>query len=98
MKLELVLPDEWVHLEKITCQVSLGEQNIHQSSCGIDTWAVVKAWQLHNVGVELLHMMHKLTHADALGLLEHFCHVVPFLFSHVAAKHGEKIEHHAVIK
>jgi hypothetical protein len=41
VKVELVLPCEWTHLENVTCQVSLGELNICQSSLRIDTWAVV---------------------------------------------------------
>jgi hypothetical protein len=50
------------------------------------------------VGVVLLHMMHKLMHADALGLLELIYQVVPFLLSCIVGEQGEKVEHHAVIK
>jgi hypothetical protein len=32
--------------------------------------AVVEAWHLGNVDVELLYTMHKLTYIDALGLLK----------------------------
>ncbi len=48
--------------------------------------------------VELLHMLHKLMHTVALGLLEQVCQLVPFLLSHIAGEHGEKVEHQAVIK
>jgi hypothetical protein len=50
-----------------------------------------------DVGVELFYMLHKLTHDDVLGFLEHVCDVVPLLLSHVVGEHGEKVEHHAVI-
>jgi hypothetical protein len=93
----LVLPLEWTHPENVTCQVSFSEQNICQSSRGIGTWAVVKAWHLCDVGVELIHMMHKPMHADALGLLEHVRDIVPFLLSRIAGKHGEEVEQHTVI-
>ncbi len=98
MKVELVLSRKWAHLENVTYQVSLCEWNIHWSCVGLDSWAVEPAWQLHDVGIELLHRLHKLMHADALGFLEHVCQVVPFLLSHVVGEHGEKVEHHTVIK
>ncbi len=98
VKVVLVLSLEWTHPENVTCQVSLGEQNIHQSSHGIDTWAVVKAWQLHDVGNELFHMLHKLMHVKALELHEHFHDIVSSLLSRVAGKHGEKVEQHTIIK
>jgi hypothetical protein len=94
----LVLPLEWTHPENVTCQVSLGERNVCWSSCGIDTWAVIKARQLRNVSIELIHTMHKLMHADALGLLEHVRDIVLFLLSHVNGKHSEKVEQHTIIK
>jgi hypothetical protein len=84
--------------ENMTHQVSLDERNVHWSIHGICTWAVVKAWQLCNVGVELLHTMHKLMHADALGLLEHVFDLIFFLLSHVDGKHNEEMEQHAIIK
>ncbi len=65
---------------------------------GLASWAVVPVGQLRNVGVELFYMLHKLTHTDALGFLEHVHDVVPFLLSCVVGKHDEKVEHHAVIK
>ncbi len=82
----------------MNCQISLGERDICQSHARLDTWAVVPAWQLCNVGIELLHMLHKLMHADTLGFLEHVHQVVHFLLSRVVGEHGEKVEHHAVIK
>jgi hypothetical protein len=42
----------------------------------------------------MLHMLHKLMHADALGFHEHICRVVPSLLSRVVGEHGEKVEHH----
>ncbi len=98
MEVVLVLPLEGTHSENVTPQFSLGEQNVCRNGLGIGTWAVVEAWQLHNVGVELLHTMHKLMHADALGLLEHVCDVILLLLSRVDWKHGEKVEQHAIIK
>ncbi len=56
------------------------------------------AWQLCNIGVDLFFMLHKLMHADALGFLEHVCDVESFLLSCGVGKHGEKVEHHAVIE
>ncbi len=84
--------------KKVTCQVSLSEWNIHQNHGGLGTCAVVAAWQLRNVGVQLLHMLHKLMHADPLRFIEHVCEVVPFLLSCVVREHSEKVEHHTVIK
>jgi hypothetical protein len=98
VKVELVLPCKWAHLGNVTHQVSLGKRNICWSSLGVDTWGVAPAWQLHDVGVELLHTLPKLMHADALGFLEQVFQVVPFLLSRVAGKNGKKVEHHAVIK
>ncbi len=43
-------------------------------------------------------MLHKLTNADMLGLLEHIHDVAPFLLSRVIGEHGEKVEHHTVIE
>ncbi len=63
-----------------------------------ESGAVEPAGQLHNVGVELFYMLHKLGFTDALGFLEHLCDVVPLLLSHIVGNFGEKVEHHAVIK
>ncbi len=94
----LVLPHVQTHLENVTCQISHGEWNICRSQARIVTWAVVPAWQLHIVGIELLYALYKLTYANMLGLLEHVGKVVLLLLSHIVGKHGEKVEHHAVIK
>jgi hypothetical protein len=53
---------------------------------------------LRNVGIELIYMLHKLMHADTLGFCEHVYDVIPLLLSHIVGKHGEKMEHHAVIE
>jgi hypothetical protein len=98
VKVVLVLPLEWTQPENVTRQVSLGEWSVCRGSCGIDTWAVVEACQLHDVGIDLLHTMHKLTHTDTLGLLEHVRDVVPFLLSCIDGEHGKKVEQHAIIK
>ncbi len=50
----LILPLVQTHPENVTCQISLGEQNICWCHAGIVAWAVVPAGQLHDVGVELL--------------------------------------------
>ena len=78
VEVELILPLDWTHPENVTCQISLGEQNIFRSHARLDTGAVKPAWQLHNVGVELLYAMQKLTHADTLGFLEHIHYIVLF--------------------
>jgi hypothetical protein len=98
LEVVLVLPLEWTHPENMTPQFSLGEQNVHWNRSGIVTWAVAEAWHLHNVDIELLHTMHKLMHADTLGLLEHVHDVILLLLSRVDGKHGENVEHHAIFK
>jgi hypothetical protein len=71
VQIALVLPLKWTHSKHVTPQFSLHERNIHGNRSGIGTWAVVEAWHLCNVGIELLYTTYKLTHADMLGLLEH---------------------------
>ncbi len=71
-KVELVLSHKWANPQNVTCQVSLGERNIHQSHVGLNTWAVEPAWQLSNVGIDLLYTLHKLMHADTLGFVSMF--------------------------
>ncbi len=56
MKVEVVLPCKWAHPQNVTHQISLSEWITHLNCGGFGTWAVVPAWQLHNVGVELLYM------------------------------------------
>ena len=61
--------------------------------------AVVEAWHLSNVGIELLYSTYKLTYIDALWLLKYIsCDVVLFLLSRVDRKRGEKVKHHAIVK
>jgi hypothetical protein len=98
VEVELVLPRKQAHPENVACQVSLGEQDICRSCVWLDTWALKPAWQLRDEGFELLHMLHKLMHADALGFLDHVCQVVPFLLNRIVGGHDEKVKHHAVIK
>jgi hypothetical protein len=53
----LVLPLMRTHPENVTCQISLGEQNICRRHAGIVARAVVPAGQLHDIGVELLYAL-----------------------------------------
>jgi hypothetical protein len=94
----MVLPLKWRHLKHVTPQFSLHERNICSSCNGIGTWAVVEAWHLRYVGIELLYTTYKLMHADMLGLLEHVGEVKLLLLSRVDGKHGEKEEHDATFK
>jgi hypothetical protein len=71
VKFELILPSMWAHPKNVTHQISLGSRQIHGNCTGLGAPAVVPARQLHDVGVELLHVLHKLIYADMLGLLEH---------------------------
>ena len=67
MKVELILPHECAHLDRVTHQISLGKGHVHGNHGCLHAWDVVPAGQLQNVGVELLHTLHKLTNADTLG-------------------------------
>jgi hypothetical protein len=60
--------------------------------------AVVEAWHLGNVGIELLYMTYKLTYVDALGLLKYIGDIVLFLLFRVDGEHGEKVKNDAVVK
>ncbi len=69
--------------------------------------AIVEAWHLGNVSVELLYMMYKLTYVDVLRLLKYigdivlFLHIgdiVLFLLSCVDGKRGEQVKHDVVVK
>jgi hypothetical protein len=60
--------------------------------------AVIEAWHLGNVGVELLYMTYKLTYVDLLGLLKYIGDIVLFLLSCIDGKHSEKMKHDAVVK
>ncbi len=94
----LVLPRVQTHPGNVTCQISLGKQNICRCRTGIVAQAVVPAGQLRNVGVELLYALYELTYPNPLEFLEHVRKVVLFLLSCVVGKHGEMVEHDAVIK
>ncbi len=60
--------------------------------------AVVEAWHLCGVGIELLYTTYKLTYVDALGLLKYIGDVVLFLLCRVDGEHGEQVKHDAVVK
>jgi hypothetical protein len=81
LQVVLILPLVRAHLENVTCQISLREQNIRRCHAGIVAWAVVLAGQPHNIGVELLYVLYKLTYINPLGLLEHVGKVVILLLS-----------------
>ncbi len=98
VKVVLILPLVRTHPENVTCQISLGEQNIHRCCARIVAWAVVPAGQLHNLGVELLYALYELTYTNPLGLLEHIGKVVFFLLGRIVWKHSEKVEHDTVIE
>jgi hypothetical protein len=98
LQVALILPLVWTHPENVTCQISLKERNISRRHAGIVARAVVPAGQLHNVGIELLYALYKLTYANPLELLEHIEKVVFFLLSCAVQKHGEKVKHDAVVK
>jgi hypothetical protein len=68
VEIVLILPRNWAHLKNVTAQFSLREWNILRLRSGVGTWAVVEAWHLHNVKVEMLYTLYKLTYTDTLGL------------------------------
>jgi hypothetical protein len=94
----LVLPLVRTHPENVTCQISLGEVNICPHHAGIVARAVLPAWQLCNVGIELLYVLYELAYANPLGLVEHVGKVVLFLLRCVVEKHSEKVEHNTFVK
>ena len=94
----LILPLMQTHRENATCQISLGERNIHRCHAGDVAWAAVPAGQLRNVGIELLYALYKLVYANPLGLLEHVGKLVLLLLSCIVRRHSEKVEHDAVVK
>jgi hypothetical protein len=91
LQVVLILPLVRTHLENVTCQISLGERNICRHHASIVARTVVPAGQLHNVGIELLYALYKLTYTHPLGLLEHVGKVVFFLLSCIVWKHSEKV-------
>ncbi len=72
VKVELILTPMWAHPSNVTHQISLCDWYVHGNCTELGAWVVEPARQLHNVGVELFYMLHKLTHADVLGFLEQF--------------------------
>jgi hypothetical protein len=94
----LILPLVRTHPENVTRQISLGEWNICRCHASILAWAVVPAGKLHDIGIELLYALYKLTYANPQGLLEHIGKVVFFLLSCVIWKHSEKVEHNPVVE
>ncbi len=60
--------------------------------------AVVEAWHLGNVGVELLYTTYKLMFVDVLGLLKYIGDIVLFLLCRIDGERGEKVKHDAVVK
>ncbi len=98
VKVELVLPHVRAHPENMTCQISLSKQHVHGNRGRFCVQqAMIPAWQLQDGRVELLYGLHKLTNADALGLLEHIRDVVLLLLSHVIDKNSKKEEHHKIV-
>ena len=55
VEIVLVLPLKWTHPKNVTPQFTLGEWNVCWNCSGIGTWAVVEAWHLQDVGIELLY-------------------------------------------
>jgi hypothetical protein len=94
----LILSLVRTHPENVTHYISLGEWNIHRHHASIVAWAVLPAGQLHDVGIELLYALYKLTYANPLGLLEHIGKVVFFLLTCIVWKHSEKVEQKAFIE
>jgi hypothetical protein len=79
-------------------QLSLHEWDVLELGAGIGVGAVVEAWHLGDVGVELLYTMYKLTYVDALGLLKYIGDIVLFLLCRIDGELGEQVKHDAVVK
>jgi hypothetical protein len=60
--------------------------------------AVVEAWYLGNVGIEMIYMAYKLTYVDVLGLLKYIGDILLLLLSCIDEKCTEKVKHDAVVK
>ncbi len=60
--------------------------------------AVVEAWHLGDVGIELLYTAYKLMYIDGLGLLKYIDDIVLFLLSCIDGKQIEKVKHDTVAK
>jgi hypothetical protein len=98
VKVVMILLRVGTHSENMTRQISLGEGHVHGNCVLFHAWAVVPAGQLRDVGIELFHMLHKLTNADVLGFLQHVRDVVPLLLCRVVGEHGEKVEPDTVLE
>jgi hypothetical protein len=85
LQIVLILSLVWTHPENVTCQISLGKQNICRHHTDDVAWAVVPAGQLRNVGIELLYPLYELACTNPLGLLEHIGKVVLLFLSCSAA-------------
>jgi hypothetical protein len=85
-------------LENVTQQISLSKGHIHGNRVCLHAWALVPAGQLRDVGIELFHMLHKLTNTDVLGFLQHVRDVVSLLLCRVVGEHSEKVEHDTVFE
>ncbi len=60
----------WIgHICSTWLPSSASVQNVLRLGAGICVGAVVEAWHLGNVGIELLYRTYKLTYVDMLGLL-----------------------------
>jgi hypothetical protein len=53
--------------------------------------AVVEAWHLDDVGIELLYMTYKLIYVDVLGLLKYIGDIVLFLLCRIDGERGEQM-------
>ncbi len=60
--------------------------------------AVLEAWHLGDIGIELLYTTYKLTYVDVLGLLKYIGDIVLFLLRCVDGNRSEKVKHDAVGK
>jgi hypothetical protein len=58
--------------------------------------AVVEAWHLGDVGIELLYSTYKLMYVDALGLLKYIGDIVLLLLCRVDEERGEQVKHDTV--
>jgi hypothetical protein len=58
-------------MQHMSPQLSLRERNVLGIGAGICIGAVVEAWHLCNVGIELLYMPYKLAYVDALELFKY---------------------------
>ncbi len=64
------MPLKRAHMQYMAPLLSFRERDVLELGAGIGLGAVVEAWHLGNVGVELLYRTYKLTYIDVLGLLK----------------------------